>query len=85
MEDLPMSQKKINAVMCLLQNFALETVRLKALEIIAKAQYNPEYSQNDIEQIRESANEFLCEIEKVPFQSQKIEILTYRGVMPQEL
>jgi len=80
-----MSQKKINAVMCLLQKFALESVRMKALEIVAKAQYNPEYNQNDIEQIRESANEFLSEIEKVPFESQKIEILTYRGVMPQKL
>lgn len=80
-----MSEEKINVVMGMLHAFVQESARMKAIEIIAKAQYNPENNQNDIETIRDSANEFLMEIKKVPFKSQIIELTAYRGYSPQNL
>lgn len=79
-----MPGRKINVVMTLLHQFALESTRRKAIEIIANAQrYNDEDRGNedkmDIELIRKSANEFLAEIESAEFTSSDIELLIYRG------
>ncbi|HDR9121840.1 TPA: hypothetical protein QDB15_005697 [Burkholderia vietnamiensis] len=79
-----MPGRKLNVVMTLLHQFALESTRRKAIEIIANAQrYNDEDRGNedkmDIELIRKSANEFLAEIENAAFTSSDIEILIYRG------
>ena len=80
-----MSEEKVNVVMGMLHAFVQESARMKAMEIIAKAQYNPENNQSDIENIRESANEFLTELNNVQFNSKTIEMTVYRGHSPKIL
>ncbi|WP_306715769.1 hypothetical protein [Burkholderia dolosa] len=79
-----MNESKTNVVMGILHAFALEAVRMKAIETIANAQcHNSEESQEegrvDIDSIKMSANEFFLELEKTQFTSKDVELLVYRG------
>ena len=65
--------------MGMLHAFALEATRMKAMEILATAQFAQEENRADIDKIRNSANEFISELEKIPFTSENIEILAHRG------
>ncbi|GAA0815349.1 MULTISPECIES: hypothetical protein [Ralstonia] len=74
-----MIERKTNVVMGMLHSFALEATRMKAIEMIANAQCVQEEERIDIEAIKKTANEFLSELEKIPFTSRDIELLFYQG------
>lgn len=80
-----MSKEKINVVIGMLHAFIQESAKNKGIEIVAKAKYNMENNQRDIEEITNSVNEFLEELEKVPFKSNQIELISYHGLSPKKL
>lgn len=77
-------ERKNNVVMALLHQFICEAVRMKSLELLAKAQYSPENNSDDIEKYRASANEFIRNVENLPFESLSVDI-GFSGHMPKDL
>lgn len=80
-------EKEVNSVMCMLHAYALEAVRMKAIEIIVSAEtYNnqePDAGKwNDVDLIKRSAEEFLKNLDKTPFCSDTNMVSVYRGVNP---